>query len=67
VTTQGAFVTDHFDVRDDVTRDSQPVCREPYRLLAHKSELRPGLEPSGFNSLADELETDAIMSSATLS
>ena len=34
--------------------------REPYRLMTHESELRPGLDLTGFNRLADELEDEAI-------
>jgi KaiC/GvpD/RAD55 family RecA-like ATPase len=35
--------------------------REPYRLEVHESELRPGLDLTGFNRLADELEDEAII------
>jgi hypothetical protein len=42
----------------------RPARQEPYRLVPHRSELRPGLDPSGFNRLADELEDAAIMSRA---
>jgi Arc/MetJ-type ribon-helix-helix transcriptional regulator len=34
---------------------------EPYRLTPHDSALRPGLELSGFNKLADELEDEEIL------
>ena len=34
--------------------------RKPYRLMAHESELRRGLDLTGFNRLADELEDEAI-------
>jgi hypothetical protein len=42
----------------------RPARQEPYRLVPHTSELRPGFDPSGFNRLADELEDAAIMSRA---
>jgi hypothetical protein len=33
----------------------------PYRLTPHQSAVRPGLDLSGFNRLADELEDDHIL------
>jgi hypothetical protein len=38
--------------------------REPYRLVPHESQLRPGLDLTGFNRLADELEDEAIIDTA---
>jgi predicted transcriptional regulator len=38
--------------------------REPYRVAAHESGLRPGLDLAGFNRLADELEDAAIVDAA---
>ena len=35
--------------------------RAPYREHVHHAELAPGLDLTGFNKLADELEDDAIM------
>lgn len=35
--------------------------RHPYRLVAHSSMLRPGLDLSGFNRMADETEDEAIL------
>jgi hypothetical protein len=37
---------------------------EPYRLIPHDSQLRPGLDLTGFNKLADELEDEAIIDHA---
>lgn len=34
---------------------------EPYELVPHESGLRAGLDLSGFNRLADELEDEAIL------
>jgi hypothetical protein len=34
---------------------------EPYRVKVHTSYLRPGIDRSGFNRLADELEDEAIL------
>lgn len=41
-----------------------PPRRQPYRLVAHDSRLRPGLDLAGFNRLADELEDAAIIDAA---
>jgi Arc/MetJ-type ribon-helix-helix transcriptional regulator len=38
---------------------------EPYQLTPHDSALRPGLDLSGFNKLADELEDEEILSRAS--
>lgn len=35
--------------------------REPYRQTVHHAELAPGLDLSGFNKLADELEDEVIV------
>jgi hypothetical protein len=39
----------------------QGVRQVPYRLQPHKSALRPGFDPAGFNRLADELEDEVIL------
>jgi hypothetical protein len=38
--------------------ESRPV----FRVVAHSSALQPGLDPRGFNQLADELEDEAVLS-----
>ncbi len=41
---------------------AQPQSRrEPYRLEVHEATLQPGLDLTGFNRLADELEDQAIL------
>lgn len=45
-------------------RSSMGHAREPYDYVPHSSALRPGLDPTGFNRLADELEDDAILDKA---
>lgn len=35
--------------------------RVPYRETVHHAELAPGLDLTGFNKLADQLEDDAII------
>ncbi|HEX2361880.1 MAG TPA: hypothetical protein VHI11_07400 [Jiangellaceae bacterium] len=39
----------------------RPQRSEAYRLVPHDSRLRPGLDVTGFNRLADELEDEAII------
>lgn len=34
---------------------------QPYRLIPHETSLRPGLDLTGFNRLADDLEDEAIL------
>jgi hypothetical protein len=36
------------------------VRRMPYRMPEHESALRPGIDLSGFNRLADEMEDEQI-------
>jgi predicted transcriptional regulator len=38
--------------------------REAYDYVPHSSGLRAGLDPAGFNRLADEFEDDAILDKA---
>lgn len=38
--------------------------RQPYRVLPHDSEIGPGLDLTGFNRLADELEDEAVVAKA---
>lgn len=35
--------------------------RAPYRETVHHAELSPGLDLTGFNRLADELEDEAVI------
>lgn len=38
------------------------IAREvPYRLIAHESGVRPGIDPAGFNRFVDESEDDVIV------
>lgn len=45
-------------------RPSAVAGTEPYRLTPHQSALRPGLDLTGFNRLADELEDEQIIGRA---
>jgi hypothetical protein len=38
--------------------------RQPYRVKVHHSALRPGLDLTGFNKLADELEDEVVLERA---
>lgn len=42
-------------------RPGTPRQPERYELTPHESALRPGLDVSGFNKLADELEDEEIV------
>lgn len=42
----------------------QPADVKPYRVRPHRSALRPGLDLTGFNRLADELEDAEIIDRA---
>ena len=35
-----------------------------YRVKVHQTKLRPGLDPTGFNRLADELEDEQVVARA---
>ncbi|MGH3322236.1 MAG: hypothetical protein ACRDN9_19100 [Streptosporangiaceae bacterium] len=51
-------------VNDAIRRGlGQPsdTSQEPYRLTPHESSLRPGLDLTGLNRLADELEDEAVL------
>jgi hypothetical protein len=43
---------------------SQPRHPEPYEVAPHESSLQPGLDLSGFNRLADELEDEVILANS---
>lgn len=50
-------------VNDALRRGLRPgrsSSGEPYQLTPHKSALRPGLDPTGFNRLADEMEAECL-------
>jgi hypothetical protein len=34
---------------------------EPYRVEVHHARLRPGIDPTAMNRLADELEDDSVL------
>ncbi len=53
-------------INDALRRAFAPTNRpkqEPYDLVPHESSIHPGLDLSGFNRLADELEDEAILAS----
>lgn len=52
------------DALRQALRPSAPPDTEPYRVPPHQSALRPGLDLSGFNRLADELEDAEIIDRA---
>jgi hypothetical protein len=49
-------------VNDALRRALAPqVDREPIRLVAHRSAIRPGLDLGKLNQLADELEDEGVV------
>ena len=54
-------------VNDAIRRGLAPRRSEsspPFRVKVHSAKLRAGLDRTGFNKLADELEDDAVLSKA---
>ena len=47
-------------IRNGLGRASSKVERAPFTINARPLGLRPGLDPTGFNKLADDLEADAL-------
>jgi hypothetical protein len=41
-----------------------PTASKTFRVKPHRARLRPGLDPLGFNRLADELEDGAVLAKA---
>lgn len=56
-------------VNDAIRRGLSPRLVEepegPYRVKVHRTKLRPGIDPTSMNRLADELEDDVLLASAT--
>lgn len=49
-------------VNDSIRRGLSPQAPsklKPYHFNPHHTELQPGIDPAGFNRLADELEDDS--------
>lgn len=51
-------------LRAGLSGTSSPAKRAPFVVRARALGLRAGLDPAGFNRLADELEVDAVLASA---
>lgn len=56
-------------VNDAIRRGLAPQARKqtrrPYRVRPHRTTLRPGIDPLGFNRLTDELEDEAVVDRTT--
>jgi len=51
-------------INEGLRRGLKPVHpRRSLRIAPHHCLLQPGLDPRGFNQLADELENEAIVAS----
>lgn len=54
-------------VNDALRRGLRPSEPRPaFRIVPHSSQLQPGLDPRGFNQLAEELEDEAVLSKRPL-
>lgn len=56
-------------VNDAIRRGLAPQARRQsrrrYRVQPHRTTLRHGIDPVGFNRLADELEEESVVEKAT--
>ncbi|HXJ22333.1 MAG TPA: antitoxin [Polyangia bacterium] len=41
--------------------------QDPYRVKVHHARLRPGIDPTAMNRLADELEDESVLQKGTRS
>ncbi len=56
-------------VNDAIRRGLAPRLADepekPYRVKVHRTKLRPGIDPTSLNRLADELEDEALLGRAS--
>ena len=49
-------------INDALRRGLKPSEPRPaFRIIPHSSALQPGIDPRGFNQLADEIEDEAVL------
>ena len=48
-------------IRAGLGQKTAPAARRPFILKARPLGLRTGLDPAGFNKLADDLEAEAVL------
>lgn len=49
-------------INEGLRRGLKPVAaKRSLRIVPHQSGLQPGLDPRGFNQLADEFEDEAVL------
>ena len=48
-------------IRAGLGQKTAPAARRPFILKARPLGLRAGLDPAGFNKLADDLELEAVL------
>ncbi len=48
-------------IRTGLGPKTVPASRRPFVIKARPLRMRPGLDPAGFNKLADDLEVEAIL------
>jgi hypothetical protein len=52
-------------IRRGLAPQARPASRGRYRVRPHRTTLRAGLDPAGFNRLVDELEDEAVVARGT--
>lgn len=53
-------------LRRGLSQDSLPKSRKRFRVQPHSLDLKPGIDPSRFNQLLDELEVEAFAAKASV-
>lgn len=48
-------------IRDGLRPKQVRAARSPFVVKARRLEMLPGLDPTGFNKLADDLEVEAVL------
>lgn len=52
-------------LRRGLSPRTQTAAATPFTVGVHQAHLMPGLDPAGFNRLADTLEDDSVVARAT--
>ncbi|MFN2425922.1 MAG: antitoxin [Candidatus Binatia bacterium] len=48
-------------IRRGLASGGNSADKPPFRITAHKTTLRGGIDPEGLNKLADELDEEALL------
>lgn len=49
-------------IRRGLSPRTMPRDEKRYRVVPHRTELRPGFDPAGFNRLVDQMDEAAFLS-----